>query len=346
MKQNMKNSLTLTRVATITGLTLGAFALSALAGTWTAPGTGQPAGTICTPPKCNVDAPINVGDTSQTKTGPLIVNLSGVESIGLKVLGSMQIVDGNQGAGKVLVSDALGVASWSTTPVLGGVGCPSGQAIQSFNSDGSVNCIDVGGGNTTINNYTHSYLLTGATWRPPSGGCHLGDAPSQCLYSYTNTPIVVTIGTASTFLGGQTIPAGTIKVVAWGGGGGGGGGAGGAGGSASSPNQTIVNVVNGQQMTISIGHAGLDGNIFLYNTSGQAISCSSAINQGYYNNGVSGISSQVSMSGVGGGQVTGPGGAGGQSACSGTGVAAGNARVVDGNSGGGGGMPGAVLLEW
>lgn len=56
----------ITRVATVSGLILGAFALSAFAGTWTAPTAPPPGG--------NPDAPINVGYDVQTKQGGIILN--------------------------------------------------------------------------------------------------------------------------------------------------------------------------------------------------------------------------------------------------------------------------------
>ncbi len=61
------------------------------------------------PPKNNVEAPINVSPVQQYKKGILGLN-------GLAVFGKVQIVDGTQGAGKVLVSDANGKASWQTLP--------------------------------------------------------------------------------------------------------------------------------------------------------------------------------------------------------------------------------------
>ena len=68
----MKKYPFVSKIATITGLALGAFALSALAaGTWTAPSTAAPYG--------NVDAPINVGGTVATpqyKTGALGIGTS------------------------------------------------------------------------------------------------------------------------------------------------------------------------------------------------------------------------------------------------------------------------------
>ena len=56
---NTKNILN--KIVSVTGLALGAFALSALAGSWTAPTQAPPSG--------NADAPINVGTSPQHKVG-------------------------------------------------------------------------------------------------------------------------------------------------------------------------------------------------------------------------------------------------------------------------------------
>ncbi|MEK9178079.1 MAG: hypothetical protein AAB777_03115 [Patescibacteria group bacterium] len=60
------NSSTLARIAVLSGLALGAFALSALADWNNAPPN---------PPGSNAEAPINVGSVSQTKTGSLIIGI-------------------------------------------------------------------------------------------------------------------------------------------------------------------------------------------------------------------------------------------------------------------------------
>lgn len=121
------------RIATIIGLTLGAFAISAIAaGTWTPP--------TDIPPNGNVDAPINVGEKMQTKKGSLRLNTDFQNSLtyGLDVFGisrffgnveigssiypaTLKIVDGRQGDGKVLTSNADGVGTWKD-PVSGGGG--------------------------------------------------------------------------------------------------------------------------------------------------------------------------------------------------------------------------------
>ncbi|MBU3668500.1 MAG: hypothetical protein FGM57_00865 [Candidatus Taylorbacteria bacterium] len=67
-----------------------------------------------TPPKDNVEPPITVASTAQYKKGVLGLN-------GLAVFGKVQIVDGTQGAGKVLMSDAQGRASWQPLPQVNSV---------------------------------------------------------------------------------------------------------------------------------------------------------------------------------------------------------------------------------
>lgn len=112
----MKNSISsLKKIASIAGLFLGAFAISAIAATWTPP--------TAPPPSGNVDAPINAGTGDQGKAGRLAVGATafrtGVQK--LDIPGSALINDivtntltitSNAGANKVLTSDANGVATW------------------------------------------------------------------------------------------------------------------------------------------------------------------------------------------------------------------------------------------
>lgn len=56
-----KISSTLYKISVLSGIALGSFAITALAGTWTAP--------TATPPNGNTEAPLNVGYGSQTKQG-------------------------------------------------------------------------------------------------------------------------------------------------------------------------------------------------------------------------------------------------------------------------------------
>lgn len=83
------------------------------------------------PPNGNVDAPLNVGSSHQVKLGSLSINtdVDNPDQYGLDVFGisrffgnievgstvipaTIKIIDGNQGSGKILVSDASGNASW------------------------------------------------------------------------------------------------------------------------------------------------------------------------------------------------------------------------------------------
>lgn len=73
---------------------------------WTEPKSAAPGG--------NVGAPINISATSQYKSGAL--GIGGVLQVYGQALfkNKVKIVDGTQGQGKVLTSDANGVASWQT----------------------------------------------------------------------------------------------------------------------------------------------------------------------------------------------------------------------------------------
>jgi hypothetical protein len=129
------------------GFFLGASALSVF-GAWTAPLSAPPA---CTSGNPGCDAPINVGNISQSKLGSLKVNTAipqstyGLDVWGLSrfygdvqigdstTAGSIQITDGNQGAGKVLTSDAAGKASWQDISSAS-AGDPSGFVIPNHDS--------------------------------------------------------------------------------------------------------------------------------------------------------------------------------------------------------------------
>lgn len=127
-------------------LVLGAVSVQAVT-TWTAPSSA--------PPGNNVDAPINVGVDSQSKLGQLLINtdLANPFVTGLKVFGkseflgavevgstvspaSIKIVDGNQGVGKVLASDANGLAGW-VTPSGGGTTGSTDFDIYDFTDAGN-----------------------------------------------------------------------------------------------------------------------------------------------------------------------------------------------------------------
>lgn len=68
------------------------------------------------PPKANVPAPINTGTTPQAKKGSLGIDGNFAVFGNAAFTGKVRIVDGTQGAGRVLTSDANGVASWQPLP--------------------------------------------------------------------------------------------------------------------------------------------------------------------------------------------------------------------------------------
>ncbi len=111
----------------VVGFLLGATALSALAQTWSPPGTGYPTGTNCTPPNCNTPAPINVGSSWQYKMGPvsfgtnteLTTSIPALDVIGgalfdnLGITGNLIVASGSPQVGAVLTAqDTNGTAGW------------------------------------------------------------------------------------------------------------------------------------------------------------------------------------------------------------------------------------------
>ena len=124
MKSHINKSII--ALAIILGFGLGAIALSTLASTWTSPTQA--------PPQGNSDAPINVGVSHQVKLGSLSINttttnpdVNGLDVFGIsRFFGKVKIVDGSQGDGKVLTSNADGLASWSTSAVAVGGGAGGG----------------------------------------------------------------------------------------------------------------------------------------------------------------------------------------------------------------------------
>jgi len=167
------------RVGAFVGISLGAFALAAVAGTWTAPAQ--------TPPLGNVDAPLNVGATTQYKaaggmlgigrspTNGSIFDVAGkawADALGitgdafvggtatittLKVVPNQSMLPGNcdiqPGAavckftGKVLKSaDEGGTATWQTIPdaaCLGQGGAAQAATLASGSSLSALACDEV-----------------------------------------------------------------------------------------------------------------------------------------------------------------------------------------------------------
>jgi hypothetical protein len=92
-------------------------------GAWTGP--------TSTPPNGNVAAPLNASSVAQTKNGPLVINFDNLLNPGLEILGPIQIVDGTQATGSVLVSNGVGVSKWAATSTLGiSGGTSSGKTVQ------------------------------------------------------------------------------------------------------------------------------------------------------------------------------------------------------------------------
>lgn len=171
-----------------------------IAATWTGPSGSPPGG--------NADAPINVGPATQVKYGNLAVNVfrsfydaylatdSGNVGIGtmspgakLEVAGQMKITGGSPGAGKVLTSDANGLASWQTLSGSGGGGI-SGYEIKTSSSD-TVYCSPgkkvLGGGCNPFctgpmicGNVAASYPLGQNGWKCNVGGSGVNKTYAIC----------------------------------------------------------------------------------------------------------------------------------------------------------------------
>jgi ribosomal protein S6E (S10) len=97
----MKTKETINLIGSIFGITLSIFLISFVVfavGEWTGPSA--------TPPSENVSAPLNTGDETQLKTGALGVG-------GVLETNTLKITGGTPEAGKVLTTDADGLASWT-----------------------------------------------------------------------------------------------------------------------------------------------------------------------------------------------------------------------------------------
>ncbi len=122
-KNSFKNAAFFRGVSLIVGVLAMSLAISFAVLAWTGPSAP--------PPGANADRPLNVGNVGQSKQGGLILNTGGAPNglivdqgnvgIGvpapgakLDIAGQVKIQGGTPGAGKVLTSDASGLASWGS----------------------------------------------------------------------------------------------------------------------------------------------------------------------------------------------------------------------------------------
>lgn len=204
----MKNSISsLKKIASITGLFLGAFAISVAAATWTPPGEAPPGG--------NIDAPINAGASVQGKIGKLglgaatpragtqVLDVLGSALIDNVVTNSVTVVNElklptDAAQGKVLTSDANGAATWQPAGAGGNVtfspkitATGSGNSIIGPSSSYSACFLTKSGisasGNT---NGSCSVYDNGTNWviDATAGANDSSSCVAQCMR--TNTPIV------------------------------------------------------------------------------------------------------------------------------------------------------------
>ena len=141
-------------------LALGISYVSA-AGTWTPP--------TATPPGGMVDVPINVGSNAQIKAGDLgvgafLANLNS-QFLGNVTIGTttspaqLRLVNGTQGAGKVLTSDANGNATWAAGTASTAGPSVYAMTLNTTKSSNSTSWVDTGLAITTTPTAANSKFL-------------------------------------------------------------------------------------------------------------------------------------------------------------------------------------------
>lgn len=134
-------------------------------------------GPTATPPGDNTPEPINVGGTSQLKTGALGIG-------GLLSVGAFQLQTG-AGASKVLTSDADGLAAWQTpTSGIGGSGTANYLSKWTAGSSLGNSIIYDNGTNVGIGTVNPQQKLDVAGWISVAGG---GNTASNGIGGGTNS---------------------------------------------------------------------------------------------------------------------------------------------------------------
>jgi hypothetical protein len=279
------------------------YALAQTAGTWSPPGTGYPAGTNCTPPNCNVPAPINVGNNWQEKLGSLTVGTS--NPCNKDASGNCITLDVGSGGGLFnslgVISQLVYGGSGSSVTSLGGLAPAKGEVLTALDANGTVG------------------------WRTPV----TGTAGYQNIVSYGYTSAtngLISTNGIYTWVAPAGITSAQVTVV-----GGGGSGSYGytvgqqegdcAGGGGGGTAQSIISVTPGTSYNITVGTTG--GTSSFGPVSGAVVSASGGGN---------GIANYNAIGGTGGTATGQTGGAGSP----GSAAYGNNTSCVGGSPGGGG----------
>jgi hypothetical protein len=194
MKQSLKTIIITT--GGVLGISLSVFFLTFVVLAWTGPQHTPP---TCPSGEVGCDEVLHTGTAAQSKTGGLLLNTGGatngliIESgnvgigtsspdVELEVAGQVKITGGTPGAGKVLTSDSVGLASWGAVNGVpsGMIGmfdtaCPTGwtrfSALDSKFPQGAETYGGTGGSST------HTHVYSGTTNTLPYYGYGPADGP-------------------------------------------------------------------------------------------------------------------------------------------------------------------------
>jgi hypothetical protein len=172
----------ITRVAAATGVALGAFALAAIAATWSAPTQAPPLG--------NTDAPLNVSAVDQVKTGDLALGGLLITSSNFQFYPGTPIT-----VGQVLKAlDSNGTIGWGDLPSSGNLTWVSDtifasnkqttEKVTSYTALSHI-CMITGlnnGGCDTGTNFTLAPVGMGGFWKATVTA--VGDCNAQVTMTY------------------------------------------------------------------------------------------------------------------------------------------------------------------